>query len=183
MKWEELETDRLILKKLTPETLVHLFENYADAAIKKQLGLVDDEQLIKERTKSEGGYKTYDRTMLAFLLVLKSSNEVIGRAGYHNWYKDHRKAELGYALHRDEHKRKGYMTEAVGAILAYGFDTMNLNRVEACVGPENIASLSVIKKHKFIEEGFLRQHYIREGEIHDSIIFSLLKEEYLKSTE
>ena len=70
------------------------------------------------------------------------------------------------------------MSEAVKAIIEYGFKTMNLNRIEACIGPANIASQNLVKKFGFSREGYLRQHYIRNEEIQDSLIFSLLKEEY-----
>jgi [ribosomal protein S5]-alanine N-acetyltransferase len=178
MEFEILETERLILKKVTPEVYTYIFENLSEAEIKKQFGLISDEDFIKEKMKSQGGYTTYDRTVLSFLLVLKNNNETIGKSGYHNWYKDHRKAEIGYVLHKDENKRKGYMSEALRAILDYGFNSMNLNRIEACIGPANIASQNLIKKCGFTQEGYLRQHYIREGEIQDSLIFSILKEEY-----
>lgn len=178
MKFEILETERLVLKKITPEILTYWFDHYSEEEIKKQLGLTSHEAFIKEKEKSRGGYKTYDRTILAFLLVTKENNETIGRCGYHNWYTDHKKAEIGYALHLEENKRKGYMSEALQVILQYGFDAMNLNRIEACVGPSNIASQSLIKKYGFTQEGYLRQHYIRNDEIQDSLIFSLLKEEY-----
>ncbi|MFS8083042.1 MAG: GNAT family N-acetyltransferase, partial [Ginsengibacter sp.] len=102
----------------------------------------------------------------------------IGSCGYHNWYIDHRKGEIGYTINKDENKRKGYMGEAVSTILDYGFKIMILNRIEACISPANVASLSLIKKFGFTREGYLRQHFIREGEIQDTVIFSLLKEEY-----
>lgn len=178
MEFEILSTERLLLKKITPEGFKYIFENYPKDEIKNQLGLLTDEDFIKEKQKSDGGYKTYDRSIVHFKLILKETNEVIGGGGFHNWYAAHSKAELGYALTKDEHKRKGYMNEAVKVFLEYGFNTMNLNRIEACVGPENNASLSLIKKYGFIQEGYLRKHYIRDGEIQDSIIFSLLKEEY-----
>lgn len=178
MQFETLQTERLILKKLTPEILTDLFENYSDTEIKKLLGLTTEEEFIKEKQKSQGGYTTYDRTIVAFLLVLKDTNETIGRCGFHNWYNEHQKAELGYALNKEEHKRKGYMNEAVKTILDYGFTKMKLNRIEACTGPTNIASQRIITKHGFTQEGYLRQHYMRNDEIHDSLIFSLLKEEY-----
>jgi ribosomal-protein-alanine N-acetyltransferase len=73
------------------------------------------------------------------------------------------------------------MSESVSAILRYGFNTIGLNRVEACIGPSNIASQKVIKKFGFTQEGHLRQHFIRDGEIQDSLIFSLLKAEYQNS--
>jgi ribosomal-protein-alanine N-acetyltransferase len=178
MEFEVLTTERLLLRKFTAEGFTYLFENYSDDEIKDQLGLTTEEELLKEKEKVQGGYTTYDRTILHFRLIVKKTREVIGGAGYHNWYQAHRKAELGYALTKEEHKRKGYMTEAISTILDYGFNTMNLNRIEACIGPANTASLSLINKYRFTKEGYLRQHYIRGEDIQDSVIFSLLKEEY-----
>lgn len=178
MNLETLETQRLVLKKLSPEDFASLFGNYPDAEVKKLLGLSSDEELAKEKEKSKGGYKTYDRSICAFLLVLKDTGETIGRCGYHNWYSQHRRAEIGYLLMKEEHKRKGYMSEAMKAILDYGFNTMSLNRVEACIGPANIASQSLVKKYGFVLEGYLRQHFVRTDAAEDSLIFSLLKEEY-----
>jgi ribosomal-protein-alanine N-acetyltransferase len=180
MEFETLETERLILKKLTPEIIAHLFAHYAEADIKKELGLTTDAEFNKEKEKFDGGYTTYDRTIVTFVLIRKDTNQSVGRAGFHNWYKDHRKAEIGYALNSDENKRKGFMGEAVRTIIAYGFETMDLNRIEACVGPANVASLRLIQKNGFTKEGHLRQHYIRDNEIQDSLIFSLLRQEYKK---
>lgn len=178
MEFEVIHTERLMLRKLTPAVFAALFENCSDSEIKNYLGLNSDAELAREREKLKGGYVTYDRTIMAFLLVLKEGGETIGRCGYHNWYADHNKAELGYAMSKEEHKRKGYMSEAVAAILDYGFNEMNLIRIEAGVGPTNTASLRIIKKSGFTQEGYLRKHYVRDGETQDTIIFSLLKEEY-----
>lgn len=182
MELETIETERLILKKLTPEVFTRLFQNYSEAEITKLLGLAGREEFIREKEKSDGGYKTYDRTIASFLLVLKETGETIGRGGFHNWYKAHRRAEVGYVLNKEEHKRKGYMSEALGAMLDYGFNTMDLNRVEAFIGPGNTASQKLVKKYGFTQEGHLRQHYISGAEIQDSLIFSLLKEEYKPGT-
>jgi ribosomal-protein-alanine N-acetyltransferase len=179
MQLETLKTQRLLLKKLSPEDFIDLFENYPDAEAKKLLGLSCDEELVKEKEKSKGGYVTYDRSICAFLLVSKDSGETIGRCGYHNWYHQHRRAEIGYVLMKEENKRKGYMSEALKAILDYGFNTMDLNRVEACIGPANTASQSLVKKYGFVQEGYLRQHFVRTDVAEDSLIFSLLKEEYI----
>nr|WP_294777903.1 GNAT family protein [uncultured Flavobacterium sp.] len=178
MEFEILETERLLLKKITPETFTDLFAHYTQIEIMTLLGLNTESEFLKEKAKSQGGYVTYDRTILAFLLVSKESGLTIGRAGYHNWYKDHRRAELGYALNNENSKRKGYMSEAIKAILEYGFTAMNLNRIEAYIGPTNIASLSLIKKYGFTREGLLRQHFLRDNVAEDSVVFSLLKEEY-----
>ncbi|MBK7410046.1 MAG: GNAT family N-acetyltransferase [Saprospirales bacterium] len=155
-----------------------MFQNHTEEEIIRLLGLTSHADFIKEKGKSHGGYKTYDRTILAFLMISKESNETIGRCGFHNWYLEHHKAEIGYVLFKAENRRKGYMNEAINAVLEYGFKVMNLNRIEACTSPDNTASLSIIKKYGFIQEGYLRQHFVRDGETQDTVIYSLLKEEF-----
>lgn len=55
---------------------------------------------------------------------------------------------------------------------------MQLNRVEAMIGPGNTASIRLVKKFGFVEEGRLRGHYCKKGTIEDSLVFGLLKAEY-----
>jgi len=81
-------------------------------------------------------------------------------------------------LLEDEFMNKGFMTEAFKPILHYGFTSLNLNRIEACVNPHNEASLSIMKKFDFKQEGHLREHFIKNDEIQDSLIFSRLKRDY-----
>ena len=178
MKLEALETDRLLLKMISPEQFKILFQQFEKAEIMALLGLQTDEEFAEEKMKSDKGYQTYDRTILSFFLVLKETNETIGRSGFHNWYAKHQRAEVGYVMYQETHRRKGYMREALAAILEYGFKVMGLNRIEAYIGPNNIASLTLIKKFGFTEEGVLRKHYCQDGELLDSIVFSLLQEEY-----
>lgn len=178
MELETLETKRLYLKKITPEVFTDLFEKYSEDQVISLLGLNNHDDFIREKEKARGGYKTYDRTIVAFVMILKKTGETIGRCGFHNWYLQHYKAEIGYVLFKEENKRKGYMTEALEAILNYGFNSMELNRIEACIGPDNVASLQTVKKFGFSQEGYLRQHFVRDGEVQDTTIHSLLKEEY-----
>ena len=58
---------------------------------------------------------------------------------------------------------------------------MGLNRVEALIGPNNIASLKLIAKMDFTKEGVLRSHYFVNDRLEDSIIYALLKKEYEQS--
>jgi [ribosomal protein S5]-alanine N-acetyltransferase len=180
MDLETVETERLFLKKLTPKSFVYLFNNHSEDEIIRLLGLSGHAAYVREKEKSKGGYKTYDRTIAAFLIILKSSGQTIGRCGFHNWYSIHRKAEIGYVIYDEENRRKGYMNEAIKCILDYGFNIMNLNRIEAYTSPENKASLHIIEKYGFTREGYLRQHFFWEGEVLDTLLFALLKEEYDK---
>ncbi len=111
-------------------------------------------------------------------MVLKDSAKVIGRCGYHKWFPDHKRAEIGYALSDQNEMGKGYMKEAVSTVLGYGFNSMGLNRIEAFTSPVNDPSISILKKYGFTKEGYLRDHVYHENKADDSILFSLLKEEY-----
>jgi len=70
------------------------------------------------------------------------------------------------------------MTEALAFILHYGFMVLNFNRVEAFVGEHNIPSLKLMAKYKFTQEGRLREHYNNNGKMENSLVFSLLRDEY-----
>jgi len=75
-------------------------------------------------------------------------------------------------------RKKGYMGEALKAVLEHGFNTMKLKRVEALIGPSNTPSLNLIKRFGFSQEGVLREHYFTNGRYEDSLFFGLLEKEY-----
>jgi ribosomal-protein-alanine N-acetyltransferase len=83
---------------------------------------------------------------------------------------------LGYDLARP-YWRLGIMSEALSMIVRFGFRTVNLNRQQALVVPGNIASLGLLKKLGFTEEGLLRQHSYFKGRYQDVVSLSLLREE------
>lgn len=173
-----LETERLLLIRLLPEDFEELFRTKSEAEIIAFLGLKNHEEFIEQKLKSSGGYKTYDRSISAFLIILKSTKITIGRCGFHNWYPFHKKAEIGYVIFDEENRNKGYMNEAMDAVLNYGFSKMNLNRIEATASPKNLPSIKILENYGFVKEGLLRQHFMRNDILEDSQIFSLLKEDF-----
>jgi len=178
MEFELIPTQRLLLRKVTPEIYNYMFSNQSDEEIKRFFGLQTQQELEKERFKFEKGMIGYNRSFVLFQLIDKESNIVMGACGFHNWFAEHRRSEIGYALHSDSFMKQGFMSEAIMPIIDYGFLTMGLNRMEAFVGPANDASLSLVRKMKFTEEGRLREHYFNNGHIGDSLIFRLLRSEY-----
>jgi len=184
MEVEEITTSRLKLRKLTPEVFDYI---YRDLPKKKQLeflGLNSEAELEAEKNKYEEGLWTYNKRFLYFQLLEKENRKIIGWCGYHIWYLDHDRAEIGYGLFEDDYKRKGLMSEAIVPIIEYGFKQMKLNRIEAFIGPKNQASNKLINKFNFVKEGHLREHYCENNRIEDSLVYSLLRKEYeiFKST-
>lgn len=172
-----LETNRLILKGLSPESMRYIFEKLPKPEIKQLLGHRSEEDYLQEEYKHLHGYASYNRRFLLFLLEEKSTGEIIGRCGIHNWNAEHRRAEIGYIMGEERNKQKGYMTEALGAILHFGFESLQLNRVEAIVAVDNVPSLKLMDKYGFVQEGVLRQHQYSAGAFVDAFLFSKLRTE------
>ncbi len=171
-------TIRICLKKLEPEDYIYIFENLSEQKIREILGLETDEAFEKEKAKFEKGYSAYNSSFVFFQMIDKDSSKIIGGIGFHNWNKEHERAELGYALYIDAFKNKGIMTEVLPVIIDYGFNKMKLHRIEAFVGTNNVPSLRLMANFNFTHEGLMRQHYNTKSKFEDSNVFSLLSKEY-----
>lgn len=174
-----LETDRLFLKELNSEIVHYLFTSCSDDEIASYMALKVQE-LAVERYKFENGLTTHQMSFKNFLILDKTNDRVIGKCGFHTWYAQHSRAEIGYSIIDENDKGKGYMKEAMKAIIRYGFEEMKLNRIEAFISPNNTASLKLTRGMGFTEEGTLREHYYKYPQIEDSVCFSMLKSEYEK---
>lgn len=177
MTFDFIQTPRFTLRMVTPQVYNHAMENFSDDELMAFFGL-DEHGLEKQKSRQAGGLTTFNKSFLNFYPIDKSSGKVIGWCGYHTWYTNHNRAEVGYHLNADEHKRKGYMTEILDAVLRYGFDVMHLHRVEALTATYNIASIKTLEKFGFTHEGTLREHYFVDGIPEDSLLYSLLKSEF-----
>jgi len=173
-----IQTKRLLLKEVNQQVLDELYTKHSDEEARVFLGFDTMEELLAEKYKWEKGYTTYRTRFKFFVMELLSSGKIIGSASLHNWYPEHRRSELGYAVRDESEKRKGYTSEAVAAIVKHGFEDMDLNRIEAFASPANIGSVKVLLAAGFIHEGLLRQHYCKNNVIEDSACFGLLRHEY-----
>ncbi|CRK60361.1 probable acetyltransferase [Alloactinosynnema sp. L-07] len=82
-------------------------------------------------------------------------------------------AKLGYAIAAD-HWGNGYATDAARTLIDYGFSELGLHRISAAIGPDNTASLAVIRRLGFTYEGRLRDHVHTNGAWRDSELYSIL---------
>jgi len=178
MKFDRLLTDRLILRKLTQESFDYIYASLSQEEQLKILGLPSIEKLLEEKEKYEKGLSTHNKKFLNFQLIDKKTKTIIGWCGFHTWYTDHNRAEIGYGLFIDSLKGKGMMSEAIASIVDYGFNSMNLERIEAFVSPGNIPSIKLLERMNFKREGTLKHHYFHEGKMEDSLVFALLEFEY-----
>ena len=102
----------------------------------------------------------------------------LGHFAFHRWSHFHRRAELGYDLARASWGQ-GLATEALRAIISFGFAQMNLNRMYANTIVDNVASVRVLERLGFTHEGTQRGFsWEDDGRFHDSALFGLLRDEY-----
>jgi len=118
---------------------------------------------------------------ITFSIVIPNedgSEELIGNCDLHkiNW--KNRVAELGIVIGEKQYQNKGLGTEAIELLLEYGFDTVNLNRIEIVVYDYNVRAIKSYKKAGFIEEGRKRQFVWNKGSYHDELIMGILAEEW-----
>ncbi|WP_392900783.1 GNAT family N-acetyltransferase [Streptomyces sp. LN699] len=85
--------------------------------------------------------------------------------------------KLGYAIGADCWGR-GYATDAARTLVSYAFTELGLHRVSAAIGPTNTASISVVKNLGFVEEGRLRDHVFTGGAWRNSVLYSVLADEW-----
>ena len=79
-----------------------------------------------------------------------------------------------------EYNGKGYITEAIKAVIAYGFEQMDLHSIEAVIDPDNIASEKVLQKNGFVKEAHILENELWEGKFWDTVIYSLLRRNFKK---
>ena len=175
-----LHTSRLLLKGISPQVIHNVFDTKPEEEIKAFFG-VDEKGYNHYKDMHEKGMETHRHSLFFFLIIEKETDQPIGECGFHTWNRTHRRAELFYLLRHDEHKRKGYVKEALPEVIKYGFEIMELHRIEALVGKSNIPSVRLVTQHGFYFEGTMREDYVIEGTNQDSDCWSLLRQEWMNS--
>jgi RimJ/RimL family protein N-acetyltransferase len=105
------------------------------------------------------------------------AGSMIGGLGIHFEPGMHR-AEIGYWLAR-EYWGKGIMSQILPVVCAFAFNELGLLKLTAEVFAMNAASARVLQKCGFQQEGELRQHYQKDGELIDAKVFGLLRESWI----
>lgn len=174
----ELQTPRLRLRQLRPSDANAMFAILSDVEVTRTFGL-ERFTLIEEAEQRiraiNAGFR--QQASLRWAIVRAEEDVLIGTCGYVYWKRPHRHAAVGYELARP-FWRQGYMTEALTAVLHYGYTQMNLHRIEALVMPENTPSIQLLHRLGFQEEGLLREYGFWNGRFHNLLIFSLLRQEW-----
>jgi [ribosomal protein S5]-alanine N-acetyltransferase len=88
-------------------------------------------------------------------------------------------ASVGYWI-GEAFARRGYMGEALDLLVSYAFEALRLHRVEAACLPSNVASVRLLAKCGFVEEGLARRYLKINGRWEDHRLFALLAEDHAR---
>ena len=175
LPFKNLESQRLILRRITAADVNEIFALRSDADLMKFIPRplckdVNDAlvhiNMIQQKLETNEG--------INWAITLKGNDILIGIIGHYQIKWEHFRSEIGYML-APEFKGKGVITEAVQLIVEYGFNEMNMHSLEAVIDPENIASARVLEKNNFIKEAHLKENGFFDGRFIDAVIYSLLK--------
>jgi len=177
----ELETPRLLLRKIRPRDAEDLFEWSSDEQVARYV-LWDAHQRISETRAYIRAIRSAYRHGLpsSWAIVLKSRRKVIGTIGFMWFSRENRSAEVGYSLSR-EYWNQGLMTEALTRVLQAAFEDLRLNRVEAQYDVRNPASGRVMEKCGMRHEGIFRNRILNKGEYVDVAVCSMIASDLPKS--
>lgn len=182
---QTIETERLLLRRFTytdDEAMLRFW--VADEEVQSLYSepVYTTKQAVKKLLdKYIGGYAA--DSYYRWAIVWKETGECIGQIAYFFVDDTNHFAEIEYCIGR-AYQRRGLATEVTKRILQYGFEEINLHKVQICHKSMNLPSKRVIEKCGFVYEGTLRDYFYMDGRYVDRLYYSLLKDEYdqLKNT-
>ncbi|PZG34065.1 GNAT family N-acetyltransferase [Listeria ivanovii] len=169
-----LKTERLFLSEMTLADTEILFGYWSDDLVTRYMNIEPFQSLqpVEEMIRMLRQLEMEGKA-LRCVIILQATGEIIGTCGFNYIDYENQRAEIAYDLGTRFWKR-GYATEAVQALMEWGIESFKLHRMEAKVDPRNEASISLLEKLGFQEEGLLRDYEKIGTEYQDLKLFSWL---------
>jgi RimJ/RimL family protein N-acetyltransferase len=172
-----LRTDRLVLRPLREGDAEDLYAIFSDTRVMRYWSTLPWTSHEPGRAMIARDLAQVTKDHLRLGIELTQDGSLVGTCTLFNINFMCRRAEVGYGLAASAWG-KGYMHEALQALLDYGFRELNLNRIEADIDPRNAASAKTLGRLGFAREGYLRERWIVGEEISDTAWYGLLQREW-----
>lgn len=174
-----LESDCIRLRGIQETDIDALFALFSNPQVMRYWSrgpMSDQQEAIDYANTIIKGFEK--REVLNWIIADSESDQMIGTCTLYEINPQHARAGLGYAL-MPEFWGKGLVHEAASLAISYGFLELGLHRIEADTEPNNVRSNKVLERLGFQREGLLRERFVHPDGIQDSLIFGLLKPEWL----
>lgn len=173
-----LESERLVMRKISPQDAMDMYEYASDASLTKYL-LWDPHPSLTYTTD----YLDYLQERYAigdfydWALILKENGKMIGTCGFTNFDLPNNCAEIGYVIN-PAYRGLAYAPEAAARVVEFGFTVLNLSRISAICMKENDASLRVMQKIGMSFEGTLRSAIYVKGKHRDVSVCAITQSDF-----
>jgi [ribosomal protein S5]-alanine N-acetyltransferase len=174
----KIETERLILRNITENDVNDIFE-YASVPDVTPFLLWNTHKTKQDSidfVKFANG-QFNNNLSLVWGIEIKSEKKLIGSIDLRDWNRIHKCGEIGYVISK-KYWNKGYITEAMKTVIQFGFEILDLNRIEAHCEEENIGSWKVMEKCGMKYEGVLREKVFIKERFRSMKMYSILKKEW-----
>jgi len=176
----DLRTERLLLRELEESDAAACNEYESDPEVVRyqSAGVRTLEESLEYIRKSRESLLASPRQTFDFAVVLPGEDRLIGRAGIHVTDAEIREGTIWYVLHPAQWG-KGYIPEAMRALVDLGFGELGLHRIFADCDPGNVASARVAEKLGMRREAHFVENAWLKGQWVDSLIYAILDREWL----
>jgi RimJ/RimL family protein N-acetyltransferase len=181
MKMKKLENNVVQLIPMELEHVEGIYEATQDKRIWEHMSVDLTEKSCVLQYVQDALQKREHGTDIAFVIVNKKTEKIIGATWFLDISKQHKCLEIGSTWINPNFWRTNINTNCKYLLLKYCFEELLLNRVQIKTGHENYRSQKAIERIGAVKEGILRNHMIRkEGIIRHTVLYSVIKEEWAK---
>ncbi|MBI5403891.1 MAG: GNAT family N-acetyltransferase [Ignavibacteriae bacterium] len=173
-----LETERLIIRPITPDDKNEVFEYRSDRETNKYQGWIpatvsDVETFIGRVSKQINEPETW----FQFVIIKKETKKIVGDLGIHFFGSENKQAEIGCTLNKD-FQNKGYATESVKRVIDYLFKDLNKHRIITSIDPENINSIRLVERIGFRKEAHFVESLLINKKWVDDLMYALIEKDW-----
>jgi RimJ/RimL family protein N-acetyltransferase len=182
MEKEMLKGKLVILRPVKRTDIDHFLKWFNDPEVIQYLGMylpmteMSEEKFIEDL----GGTRAQTNAMFIIEAIDGPDSKPIGSTSLNSINAKDHNATFGIAIGEKEYWSKGYGTDAAKLIIRYGFEQLNLYRINSGALGFNERSIKMHRKIGFVEEGRQRQAIFKNGAFHDHVLFGVLRSEWLK---
>jgi [ribosomal protein S5]-alanine N-acetyltransferase len=174
-----LVTPRLVLREMVAGDSADFFSFASDPEVQKYDSdppMRETAEADAEIERSRGWFE--GKQVIRWGVELKEENRLVGYIGFYFWQKVYYKTELGYTVARP-YWRRGIATEAIRALMQFGFEGLCLHRINVDTRMDNTASVHLMQTLGFRHEGVRRECILSEdGTYQNWGIYGMLEDEY-----
>jgi [ribosomal protein S5]-alanine N-acetyltransferase len=175
-----IETEHYYLSAMKELYAPQMFEFLGERETMKFLTPHPPESIEEVTENIHGSLNQFHiKKEIPWVIKDKETDKLIGIFRLHKLNFWHKKTEMGVVISK-EFQSRGVMTEILPDVLSFCFMDLGLNRVVGDIFAENEGSRKLLMNYGFKEEGTLRQTDYDGERYHDTVVFSLLKKEYLQ---